>query len=273
MEGTQVTTAERGHVVAVRPAGNLWSAVPHSKQCSAKLIQFLDHASSRLTLNQWCDLFWWVVKSVVVISCSCKEMKIENAYKKIVPLWGGSWRAVPLWPRDDCSELHSPGSLQQAGPCCMSWPRGAEVPSGVWCTNGAVLSTSMWPWDSLGAAAPRCYNWQPKGRSPQKARQEMWQGLQSRADPPCSALSSSQKRYWSWKQSMASSWNISFLDSSSCAFSALTWLIMSHSCWFTYFMLEDTSCQNGPLCPQMLLISLPFCDAQVLQWDSTNTGA
>lgn len=58
--------------------------------------------------------------------------------------------------------------LPATGPCCMSWPTGAEVPSGVWCTNGAVLSTSMWPWDSLGAAAPRCYTWQARERSPWK---------------------------------------------------------------------------------------------------------
>lgn len=83
----------------------------------------------------------------------------------------------------------------------------------------------------------------------------------------------SHKRYWSWKQSIALSWNTALLDGGVCAFSALTWLFMSPSCWLTSLILEDTFCQNGPLCPQKLLISLPCCDARVLQWDHTTTGA
>ena len=57
MEGIQVTTAEieAMWLQSGLQVTYLSSAVPHSKQRCAKLIQFLNHASSRLPLNQ-CDL-------------------------------------------------------------------------------------------------------------------------------------------------------------------------------------------------------------------------
>lgn len=216
-----------------------------------------------------------MVKSVVLLSCSCKEIKIVNAYQKKVSLWGASWRAVSLWLCEDCPELHSPDSLQQAeeAPCCMNWPMGAEVPSGVWCANGAILSTSMRPWDPLGAAAPRCYNGWPRGKSPQKARQ----GISGDSSPELIilvVLSVSNKRDTEAEsKAYPLPRNTSFLDSGLCAFSALTWLFVSPSCWLKYVMLEDTSCQNAPFCAQVLLVSLLCCDARVLQWDHAAPGA
>lgn len=121
---------------------------------------------SGLSLNQ-CDLFWCVIRCVVVGFCSGKGIKIVNAHKKKVLLWGASWRTVSLWPHDACSELHSPGSLQQvmwaAYRCWWAlWD---------WCTNGAILNTITWPWDS-GSCSSKvlvvAQLWEPKGRSLQK---------------------------------------------------------------------------------------------------------
>lgn len=86
-------------------------------------------------------------------------------------------------------------------------PAGTEGPSGVWCTNGAILSTTMWPWDSWELplqSAGYSMAMRTKGKEPPESQAEMCQGLQSRADPCWSALSSSWNRYWSWKQSTAS---------------------------------------------------------------------
>ena len=167
---------------------------------------------------------------MVVVSCSSKEKKTGNAYKKKVPMWGASWRAVSLWPRDDCSELHSPGSLQQAeeGPCCMGWPTDAvKSPLG-----SDVQMVLFW--------APVC---QPEPRWELQLQGAVTDNQGERASrkpgEKCGRDSSPElillvvlsvlhKTAMKLKAKHGlSSCNTSFLDSGSCAFSALTWLFTS----------------------------------------------
>lgn len=159
-----------GHMVAVAcrlPA--FYQQYPAASSVVPSHSSFWVMQVSRLSLNE-CDLFWWVVTGVAVGFSSGKGIKTVNTHKNKVLLWGAIWRAVSFWPHDACTKLHNPGSLQQGIRTAYRCWRALWV----WCTNGAILNTTMWPWGSgtrsskvLVIAQP----WEPKGRSPLEARQ------------------------------------------------------------------------------------------------------
>lgn len=186
-------------------------AIPVSGSC--KFHAFM------LSLNR-CDLFWWVIRGVIVGFCSGRGVKIVNAYKKNYcegPAEGqfpyGSF-LMATW----CL-LRAPQSwLPTTG--CMSCLQVLKGPLGF-----GVQMMLFWiplcDLETLGAAAPRCWcspAMRTKGKKPSESQAEMWQGLRSRADHCWGALSSSWNRSWGWQQNITScheihhSWTVAHMS-------------------------------------------------------------
>lgn len=262
----------RGHMVAVAcslPA--FYQQYPTASSVVPSYSSSWIMQVSRLSLNQ-CDLFWWVVRSVVVGSYLGKGMKIVNAHKKKVLLWGASWRAVSLWPHDACSELHSPGSLQQAiWAACRYW-RALWGLVYKWCYFEYHYVTLRLSGSCRSKVLVIAWLWEPKGRSPQKARQRCARDS-SPGLIPVGVLSvphetdteaASKAQPLDMKYIILGQWL-------TCPFSTDLTIYVT-PLLVNIFNAWGHLLPNWPLCPQMLLISLPCRDAQVLQWDHTPTG-
>lgn len=104
---------------------------------------------SRLSLNQ-CDLFWWVVRGMVVGFCSGRGIKIVNAHKKEVLLWGASWRAVFLLGKWCLLRAPQPCLPATGYMSCLQGPLGSGV-------QMVLFWIPLCDLETPGAAAPRCW--------------------------------------------------------------------------------------------------------------------
>lgn len=201
-----------------------------------------------------------MVTGVVVALCWGKGIKIVNGHKKKCCCEGPAEGQFPyghMMPAESSTALAPCNRLYEL-------PTG---PSGVWCTNGAVLNATMWPWDWELQLQGAGYStaWEPKGRRPQKARQRCGRdsspGLIIIGVPSVplktDTEAESKAQPLAMKCIILAQW-LTCLFSMDLTIYVTLLLVNSFNAW-------GHLSPNWPLCPQMLLVSLSCCDAQVLK--------
>lgn len=127
------------------------------------------------------------------------------------------------------------------------------------------------PWDLQLRGAGYSTAMRTEGKEPPERQAEMWQGLQSRLilvgvlSVPHETDTEAESEAWPLLMKYIIGQWLMCLFSTDVTIYVTQLLVNIFHAWGPLL-------PNWPLCPQMLLISLPCCDALVLQWDHTPTG-